>query len=226
MNKNRPALLVSLSGAVAALLLCAPASAQHADVAIVLRGGTPGIGVDLSKLLTAHVGVRAGAAFYSISATHTQSNVTYNAELKLHSVSALLDLYPMARGSFHLTGGVVTNPATVTATGQPNGSSYTINGTTYTSAQVGVLTGTAKYPSAAPYVGLGFGTPARGGRIMFVVDFGAVIAKPTVSLTATGALADPALAANLQAQVQTTQHDIDRYAKVYPVLSLGLGFRF
>jgi hypothetical protein len=120
----------------------------------------------------------------------------------------------------------MTNPATVSATGQPTASgTFTLDGITYTAAQVGSLNGDLKFPDVGPYAGIGWGTPAGGG-LNFLFDLGAVIGTPTVSLRATGAAANPALAADLQAQQDRTQRDVDKYAKVYPVVSFGLAYRF
>jgi hypothetical protein len=88
---------------------------------------------------------------------------------------------------------------------------------------VGVLEGVVKFPSAAPYVGLGFGTPARGGHFMFAFDMGAVIAQPTLTLTATGAASNALLDSSAQGQIAKTQQDVDKYVKLYPVLTLGWG---
>lgn len=203
-------------------------SGGHADASIALRFGTLGIGLEVSKLLIGHVGVRVGANYFKVSTTKDQSNVTYDASLKLQAFSALIDLFPGNRGSFHFTGGLMTDPAKVTATGKPDASgTFTLNGNTYNTAQVGTLTGEAKFPGVGPYVGIGFGTPAKdGGAIKFLFDLGAVIGKATVSLNATGAAANPSLAADLKAQQTKTQNDVQKYAKVYPVLSFGLAYRF
>jgi hypothetical protein len=223
---------VALSSGLGAARLTAQqslgaASAPHyADVSVGLRFGTPGIGLELAKLLTSHVAVRVGANYFKITATKSQSDVTYNASLKLQGMSALLDLYPGRRGGFHFTAGITTNPLTVTGTGQPTGGTYTINGTSYTSAQVGTLTAVAKFPGANPYVGIGFGTPARNGALEFLFDLGAVIGQPTITLSATGAANNPTLLADVRAQVDQTQTDVRKYLKVYPVLAFGLAVRF
>jgi hypothetical protein len=121
----------------------------------------------------------------------------------------------------------MTNPATVTATGKPEASDrFEINGVKYSASQVGTLTGKAEFPGARPYVGLGFGTPARrGGRLGFLFDLGAVLGKAGVTLAATGAATIPGLASDLQAQASKTQKDVDKFAQVYPVISLGLVYR-
>ena len=224
------ALALSLTGAAllgAQQLSQAAPPASHSDVSVAFRFGTPGFGLEVGKLLTGHVAARVGVNYYKISTTKSQSDISYAASLKLHALAVLIDLYPGQRGGFHFTGGIVTNPLTITATGQPSSGSYTINGNTYSSSQVGILTAQGKFPGASPYLGLGFGTPASSGRaIKLLFDLGAVIGKPTISLTATGAASDPTLAADLQAQANKTQGDVDKYLKVYPVLAFGLAYRF
>jgi hypothetical protein len=187
---------------------------SHADVSVAFRSLTLGFGLEIGKLVSDHFAVRAG------------SNVSYDASLKLHAVTGLVDFFPAARGSFHLTGGVITNPITVSGTGQPDATgNFTLNGHTYNTTQVGVLSGKAKYPDVGPYFGLGFGTPARKSPVAFFFDLGAMIGQPSVTLAASGAAPGSQLATDLQAQADTTQHDIRKYAKVYPVISLGLAYR-
>ena len=211
-----------------ALLAAAPVTAavaqQHSgnDATIALRLGTLGVGLEAAKLLTGSIGLRVGANLGSLSTSSSNSDIDYDVKAKLHSVSAMLDLFPKKRGSFHVTGGIVTNPLTVDLTGQPATSgSFTINNHSYTSADVGTLTGEAKFPGVSPYAGIGFGTPAgKGGKVSFRFDLGAVIGKPTIALRSTGTRSD--LQADLAIQQATTQADVRKYAKVYPVLSIGL----
>jgi len=219
------ALLLALAAAPLEAQLT-PEVSHHADVSVALRFGTTGLGLELAKLITGHLAVRVGADYAKITATKEQSDVTYAASLKMQAFAAYLDLYPWRRGGFHFTGGVVTNPVTITGTGQPSGGTYTINGVDYTSAQVGILTAQAKYPGASPYLGIGFGTPARNHALEFVFDLGAVIGQPTITMSATGAAADAGLTSDLQAQIAQTQSDVRKYLKVYPVMSFGLAYRF
>jgi hypothetical protein len=199
---------------------------SHLDASIGVRAGTLGFGVEVGKLIFSHLGVRAGINFFNYGAKHSISDLDYNARLRYQNIPVLLDIFPWARGSFHLTGGVVFDQNRITGTGTPNASGeIPINGTNYTQAQVGVLSGAIRYPSTAGYAGLGFGTPARHSLVAFVADFGVMISTPKVSLNATNAGTDPQLASDLQAQQVTTQKKVNQYAKFYPVLSLGLIFR-
>ena len=203
-----------------------PAGATHTDASVAVRFGTLGLGLEVGKLLSDHVSARIGANYLSFDANRNTKGIDYKVGAKLQAVTGLVDFYPAARGSFHLTAGVITDPLKVTATGVANGSTFTINGHSYTSAQVGTLTGTFQFPSVRPYAGLGFGTPARrGGALGFFFDLGAGLGKPDVTLNATGATSGSALATDLQAQIATTRADVAKL-KFYPVVSLGLAYRF
>jgi hypothetical protein len=62
-----------------------------------------------------------------------------------------------------------------------------LNGNTYTSAELGSVTGTVKVGnSAAPYVGFGWGNPTSPThRVQFLFDVGAIYSgTPSVTLTA------------------------------------------
>ncbi len=203
--------------------LAAQQGASHgSDMSIGVRAGTLGIGPEISKLVTSHVGLRVGINFFSESHTFNQSNANVDATLKLKAFTGLLDLYPGARGSFHLSAGVITNPVTVTGSGTPSGN-ITINNTQYTPGQVGTMTLTGEWPSASPYVGLGFGTPAASHAALHLVfDIGAAIGKPNITLTSTGAASNATLQSDLAAQVSTIQNKVP----VYPVVALGLVVRF
>lgn len=222
--QNRALALVALSTAITSGL-----DAQNhkpLDAAFALRVGTLGFGLEAGKLFTPHLGARVGANFGTFKHTGTSSEISYDFSLRLKGVSALLDYFPKGRGSFHLTGGLVTKPLTVDLAGRPTSTgTFKINGHEYTAAQVGTLTGAGRFKSG-PYLGLGFGTPARKGRVEFLFDLGAVLAKAKITLSATGAASNQQLAADLAAQSAKTQKDLNKYAKVYPVLDLGFGVRF
>lgn len=210
-------------------VLTAQRAAKHgSDLSFGVRASTLGLGVEIAKLVMPHLGVRVGANTYSLNKNVDQSDVTFVAKLKMKALTALVDLYPASRGSFHLTGGLITNPVEITATGQPKANgTFTINNREYTTAQVGTLTGTGKWPKTSPYAGFGFGTPANSrAALKFVFDLGAALSKSTIALTATGASNNAQLQSDLNAQVAKTQQDVDKYAKVYPILSFGLAFRF
>lgn len=221
----RTALAVLLS--TPALLAAQASSSSGADMSIGVRLGTLGVGVEVNKLLAPKLGARVGYNVFSKNTTRDEDDITFDAKVKLHSFTGLLDFYPGSRGSFHLTGGVVTNPLEFTGVGVPNGSGYEIDGTTYTAAQVGTLNASGEFPSVLPYVGLGFGTPANSGKgVKFVFDLGVGIGQPTLNLTATNPTNNAQLATHVENQRVKTQDDIRKYLKVYPSVTIGVAFAF
>lgn len=214
------------SSAVAQAATPPPNAHPGLGMSLAFRSSLLGFGLEAEKLVGGHFGARLGYSYMSFNANHTQADISYAASLKISSFEALADFYPGAYKSFHLTGGLATNPLTINGKGVTNSGSFKINGHNYTADQVGTLSASGKFPGASPYLGIGTGTPARGGPIEFLFDLGAVLGKPTINLGATGAASNPDLASDLQAQSATTQHDVRKYLKVYPVLSFGVGYRF
>lgn len=201
-------------------------SMSPADVSVDLRFGTLGFGLQVAKLVTPHIAGRVAAHYFSLSKNTTQSDVEYAADLKLKSFSALVDFFPSARGAFHLTGGLLSNQTTVDAVGDCTSGSVKLNNRSYTCSQVGTLTGKVEFPSAAPYIGLGFGTPANGSKFHFVFDLGGAFGTPTLSLNASNSGSNSTLASDVQAQRDKTQTDINKFTKIYPVIEAGVGVRF
>jgi hypothetical protein len=199
---------------------------SHLDASVGIQAGTLGLGVQAGKLIFSHLGVRAGINLFNYGVNNAISDVSYDARLRFQNIPVMLDLFPWSRGSFHFTGGVVFDQNRVTATGQPNESgNLTINNNTYTQAQVGTFSGAIRYPSTAGYAGIGFGTPARNSLMEFTVDLGAMISTPHVDLSASQEGNNPQLQSDVQAQQASTQHDVNQYAKIYPVISMGLAVR-
>jgi hypothetical protein len=219
------------------MLACfaAPASlATTPDVAVAVRAGTAGVGLDLDLGLSPAFGMRVGFAGLNINHSLSTSDVDYDGQLKLRTVTGLLDWYSF-RGGFHLTAGVAGNGTKLDVVGQPSQGSYTINGTTYSSSQLGSLSGEARFGnSASPYVGFGWGNPAgEGSRVHFLFDVGAIYGgTPSVSLTAQCGPAAPQgspLCNQIQSNVGTEEQKLRHKADLlqwYPVVSLGVAVRF
>ena len=204
--------------------------------AVAVRVSTLGAGIEGSVLVAPQVALRVGYSGYSYSKTQTSQDVSYDAKLKLSSVSALADVYPSPSGTFHVTAGLLFNSNKITASGRPMGvngtQTYTLNGTTYSASDVGTLDGQASFSKTAPYLGIGFGKPAGGGAVQFLFDVGVVFqGKPHLSLARNGgvSITNPALSAQINAAVNAqrdkTQSDINKF-QYYPVVSVGFAYRF
>lgn len=77
---------------------------------------------------------------------------------------------------------------------------------------------TVDWSSLAPYVGMGFGNSTNGGRWSFAFDLG-VMFTGLMDFARTGA-------AHVQVREQFNPEDPLSEMKYYPVLSLGLAYRF
>ena len=217
----RPLLLA----AVALATLQSPVSAQ-VDASAAARFGTLGVGVE-AAVRSGHVGARAGINFFSWTFRHRASSVAFTADLDFQGKSAVLDYYPSRTGKFHLSGGVMTAPIEVTGVGKPNfGGSYILNGRQYTAATVGNVLGEAVWPDLMPYFGLGFGGPGRGDPVALIFDLGVGIGKPKFTMSASNATEGSQLQQDVDAETAEIQDELDKYAKVYPVISLGVIVRF
>lgn len=229
---------IAAAAAAALMLAClaAPAEAAAAmpDLAVAVRAGTPGVGLDLDLPLTSSFGIRVGFAGFNVNHSIDTTDVNYDGRLKLRTFTGLLDWY-VFQGGFHLTAGVAGNGTKLDVVGQPSQGSYTINGTTYSSSQLGSLTGELKFGnSVAPYLGLGWGNPAgESSHLHLLLDVGAIYGgAPTVSLSAQcGPAAPPgsALCNQIQSNVGSEQQKLRDKADLlrwYPVVNLGVAVRF
>jgi hypothetical protein len=207
--------------------------AAHAATALGLRAGTLGAGAELAIGLTEKLNLRLGYSLFDYSTTIEDTDVTYDAELQLRNPSALLAWHPFS-GGFHFSVGAVGASTKVIGTGVPTGTTYVINGNTYNASQIGTVDATIEAGnSIAPYVGIGWGNPVGPtGRWTLMLDVGAVYygSKPDVTVVATcGATLPAQLCTRLQADVAAERQDLVDQTDMltwYPVLNLGLAFKF
>jgi hypothetical protein len=210
-----------------AALTVAP-SVQAQQLAITAKIGTTGAGADLTIGVARSLNVRLGAQGWSRSETRTEQEIEYDADFKLVSGEVLLDVHAGGRG-FRVSAGAVMNGNEVDAVSSDD-AVYTINGVDYPAALVGRLRGKVETNDVAPYLGIGWGNAvAPGSRWRFAFDLGAFYqGSPKVSLRAepvNPALLPPRFEQDLEAERQKIEDDLDSYT-VYPVVALGVSFRF
>jgi hypothetical protein len=215
-----------------------------------------GIQVQGATNISSHFNVRGGYNFFNYSMNYTSNGINANGALNLSSAGVMVDVYPF-HSSFHISPGLlVMNNNQITATvNVPAGTSFTLNGTTYYSANANAATG------ATPVVGnglLGLNTnkptfTLRGGWGNIARRHGhwsvpfeagvAFIGDPKVKVSLAGwACADQAQTqctdltsptdpiavaaqSNLAAQVAKWTNDID-LLRFYPIGSVGLAYSF
>jgi len=216
----KSALLVAAS-----LVLALSVPGARADIGINPRVGTLGYGIELSAGFGSKFGLSLGFNNATFKTQQKTSDVDYDFDFRLRSADLLASYHPFS-GAFRLRAGVLLNRNEFRMTGRPGASGYEFNGMTYTEAEVGTLTGKLSFNKSAPYVGIGWGNRPNGS-FGLTFDVGAVYqGSPKLSLEATGGTATPlSLAADLEDERKKAEADLQSF-KWYPVVSLGLYFRF
>ncbi|MEC5397032.1 hypothetical protein [Uliginosibacterium sp. H1] len=209
-----------------ALSATAPAHAAGAGVRI----GTTGLGGDVAFELIPTLSARLGYSYATYNTTLDDTDVSYDADIRLSNFNAFLDWSPLP-GPFRLTAGLIPNGNRIKVNGRPTNGNYVINGQTYSASQIGSLDGEIKSGnSVAPYLGIGWGTVAGAG-VNFYADLGVMyMGTPSSSLNvACGAGLSASdcqtLRSNVAAEQQKLQDDL-KNAKWYPVLNIGITIGF
>lgn len=206
-----------------------------------LTGGTLGVGAEFSAYANSYVVLRVTGTWLKFDPTSllsklNSSNNGYNFELSQIAAGGLVDLHPFRNG-FRLTGGIEYADFSFKQSVSTQ-STYSINGTTYTSAQIGSLyTNVNIKNEAAPYIGLGWdsafycgfiqgtNTAMRCDRFTVGFDLGALYTGG-VSVNQTTDRSVPGLAGNLAAESGHLQNTFNEFYSFYPVIMTTFKFRF
>ena len=205
-------------------------TANPAIAAIGAKASTLGFGGEVTVGLTSSFNARAGYNGYNYNGSTSQNQITYDYKLSLGSFPVMLDWYPFENSGFRLSPGVIFNNNKVTATGSSTvPGSYTIGGTTYTTAKIGSLTGGVDFDKTVPYAGLGWGNAVgKNSGLSFSFDLGVMFqGTPKVALAATNPTTQsiPAFQTNLNKEIADLKDKTDKF-KYYPVVSIAIAYAF
>lgn len=227
------------SGAVAgwaAALFILSALPVRAEVALGVKGGTLGGGLELTLGISPQLNARLGANAYNYSDRREVSQIEYDADAELRTGTLFLDWHPGGRG-FRLTGGLVYNDTQVEGRSLPPLSgTYDIGGVPVPVELVGTLDATAEFDPVVPYAGIGWGNAvAQNRKVGFFVDLGVVFSGeadvtlipriPADSPINTTPGARQALDILLRREEQDLEEEAADY-DLYPVVAIGVSFRF
>jgi len=205
------------------------------DIGLGLRVGTTGVGGELAFSVLPKLTLRGHftALSYSVQDNEFGSDpkMTASGKAKAGATMVFLDFHPFGN-SFRLTVGAGKNRFDVTASVIPTESvcfgdknqQGVCDGKEMSPDRLGTLTANVTYPSAIhPYAGIGFGNLAYGrSTVTFLFDVGATYAgSPEITLSNDGLFSPTTTPEN----VQTLNDGIESF-KWYPVVALGIGFRF
>jgi hypothetical protein len=238
--------LAVVSALLFALVLCfqVPACAQWEGdrlilphVGIGLKMSTLGAGVELATPITERTNLRVGFNDFVYARDFSYDGSLYSAQLNLFSVQANYDWFPFGN-SFHLSPGLLAY----------NGNHLKANtsDTAASQAEPGIfvnpITGSARiaFGKVAPMFLMGWGNliPRRSRRFSIPFEFGVVyhgepktslhmnpIICPAGDMVCLEASADPSIQSGFQSEQVEIRKEVSPY-KLYPVISLGFGYRF
>jgi hypothetical protein len=207
------------------------AGSAYADVGVAAGGGTTGAGLHLSVPVLTRLNARVGVNALNYSYSGHTTDMNYDFKLKLQTADLLLDWFPF-NGAFRISAGAVYNGNKIEAKGKPNSSgSYTIQGTTYTAAQVGSINGRVDFRKAVPYFGIGWGNAvAKDKGWGFSTDLGAIFqGSPKTTLTNEGCTMSTAQCSALAASLDAENRDLQDKAngfRTYPVIRFQVTYKF
>tara|TARA_R100000908_G_scaffold65395_2_gene55600 strand:+ start:5269 stop:5892 length:624 start_codon:yes stop_codon:yes gene_type:complete len=206
-----------------AAFLVLPGQTAQAQMAIGIKGGTAGVGGEFSKSITKKINARVSGTFFSYSANgvyEDEPDIAYDVSNNITSIGLVADYFPFTRG-LKLSAGVFYHDFLIDGGATPT-EAYTIEDKTFQPEKLGSLSGKMEYESKiVPYAGIGLGNPvARGSRLKLNLEIGAMYTNsPSFTMEGEGMIGPTA---NQDQGFEDGMKDF----KFYPVLNLGLSFRF
>jgi hypothetical protein len=210
--------------------------------------GTTGVSVEAAVPYGAYWNIRAGVGYLGYGRTFQNNGSStgspYEAHLRLGGARVGVDWFPLA-GGFHVSLGVLVpnfTQATAHIDLQP-GKTLTIEGARYTTDASHPFRGSghSEISPVAPVLTVGWGNLIPRDyhqRFSFPIEIGAAYeGQPTAHVTTSGdicpasqscrlASTDAGFNQNLNTALRDVNSNLDRYARFFPIISVGVGYRF
>ncbi|MBF0444925.1 MAG: hypothetical protein HQL68_05000 [Magnetococcales bacterium] len=240
---------LSLAGLACLSMVCvqnaSAADDMFSEYAVTGELSTRGLGLNATTNITSQLNGRLSLAGFTYSMDQDLDDISYESDLTLMTVGGLVDWHPFS-GGLRLSTGLFLNFNGIEASATPaSTSSYTFNNVSYNGSLIDSVSADIEFNTVAPYVGIGWGNPVqKDSNWFFHSDVGVLFTgKPSVSLSAStnsaniltsvsnDATAAATLTSEINSNVAAAQADIEdddalTYFQYYPVISLGLSYRF
>lgn len=186
---------------------------------------TLGGGLELAIPLAEKFDARVGFNQFKIGITQNSSGMDYKGDMNLSSIGVLGDWRPWS-GVTHLTAGFIFNSNKFEMSAAPTPGTYNIDGKTYTTTGGEKTTTSVEFNKVSPYLGFGWSGQPKNKGFSFSSDIGILFqGSPKATVTATGNWSG----ANLSTLTTDAQNQLNadlKGFKMYPVVSLGIGYAF
>lgn len=209
---------------LACIIFSSAAARADNDFGIGLKAGTLGIGLEASWQPLPYLDIRLGGNTFEFDDNGIQGGIPYDATFTLESFYATGNLhFPVS--PMRVTAGIYSNGNELLMIND-DGADLNIGGITFPGAGIGTLTSVTSFGSSSPYFGIGFDF-TLAGKLGLNLDFGLLWqGEPEVTLEANGSLAqDPLFQAALEAERLQLEDEMSDF-KAWPVVSLGIVYRF
>jgi hypothetical protein len=207
-------------------LFALPAASAFAEGhAVGLKVGAFGLGAEYTHELTERIAVRGAIYGSQLGFDAEESGIDYEADVVWDSLTAGVDFHPL-QSALRLSVGIMKNDNALELVSRPT-TSQTIGDTTYTPAQIGMLSGSIGFDDTATFAGVGWDWSRDASVFGMSLDIGVVDqGKPVVTLRGSGTLlGDPAFQQDINAEAVQLADEVSDLDLV-PFLSLGFQFRF
>jgi len=209
-----------------------------------VKVSTLGVGAEVAARVLWRANLRGGFNVLGYSRTFNKDGISYGGHLAFRTVEGHFDFFPWAE-NFHIGPGVIGyigDPIKARAN-VPGNQTFTLGGVTYYSDPASPMNANGKidFNQVAPIVTLGWGNlvPRRKSK-RFSMPFEMGVAfqgSPKATLGLSGnvctspgvncvnAATDPNVQANVVSE-QTKLNNSMSFFKVYPIISVGFGYKF
>jgi hypothetical protein len=192
-----------------------------------IQMSTLGAGAHLAYKFNDYFKLRGMVNYFQYNKSISASDFDIDGKLKFLTVGLLGDFHLLQNG-FRVTAGLVYNDNRATLNAKTI-KSFTVNGRTYTPAEIGQVDGSIDFRPFAPYLGMGYdsGHNDRAG-LGFTADVGVLFQGKVRGKVnnITGLLRnDPQAISDVKDEVVNEVND-KTWIKAYPVISLGVNYKF
>ncbi len=198
--------------------------------------GTLGFGVDfvlnINKTLASRLSFNGYSQFRNLTIHDEKLNTDQKLNIKgaLQSSSLLFDIHPW-QNAFFFSYGAYYSQNKINANYKPVSGEIDLGDHKYPSMQVGSVDAIINLKHKInPYFGIGLNSVDSKDKWHFILDIGAIyINKPLATVHAKAAKGfeamQPILNSESKIEEKKLNNDIKKF-KVYPVISVGVGFKF
>lgn len=216
-----------------------------------VNAGTQGVGFNIGYEFNRYLKLRFRTGFMSFSYDDEWNDMDFEAKLNGNNSGLILDVHPFA-GKFHISAGLNFNPLKLEARGKLNGEKYG----DFDSSEIyelgnyqyrlkdgvnsGWVFGEYSWRTCQPYLGIGWSSDGDGDRsLYFTFDLGVnFMGSGNLSVSSSAGVEEAPIGTDNWSDLDTSTlkdslmeegKDFFKIADklyVWPVLQIGVGFRF